>query len=195
VWGILTQFAKVQVACQCWLARSIWENNLGMRLSSKLLLPILAAFSLSACRSASGGALTESPGSEAVLSTAQAKAELTKQATFQTPPPTPVPPTPTPPLETPTPEPTPTPTVGRANVIADYNAYVREGPDETYNHIDFLLEGQLAYVVGRYENTVTGTWYLIERVDEGKNGWVWSGAVTFTGDAASLPELEPPPKE
>jgi len=163
--------------------------------SMKHMAPLVIAISLAGCSGDAGAALTESPGSEAVLATAQAKAELTQRATFQTPPPTPVTPSPTPPPMTPTPTATATPTPGRANVVADYNAYVRKGPDETYNHVDFLLEGQIGYITGRFENIVTGTWYLIERAGEGKDGWVWSGAVTFSGDAASIPELEPPPKD
>jgi hypothetical protein len=148
---------------------------------------------LSAC---SGGVAAGSPtlDPDMVLQTAQAKAELTRQATFQTPPPTPITPSPTHPFETATITPTLTPTPGRATLTADYNAYVREGPDEEYKHVDFLLESQMAYVVGRFENTVTGTWYQIERVDEGKNGWIWSGAVTFLGDPATIPEVEPPPR-
>jgi uncharacterized protein YgiM (DUF1202 family) len=162
------------------------------RNETKILITILGLL-LTAC---SNGNAASSPtiGSESVLQTAQAKAELTRQATFQTPPPTPIPPSPTTPYQTPTITPTLTPTPGRPILTADYNAYVREGPDETYKHVDFLLEGQRAYVVGRFENTVSGTWYQIERVDEGKNGWVWSGAVTFSGDAASIPEVAPPPQ-
>jgi hypothetical protein len=85
-----------------------------------------------------------------------------------------------------------TPTPGRAIVTADYNAYVRSGPDEEYANIDFLLDGQSGYIVGRYENEVTGTWWLIERIEEGKDGWVWSGAVTTSGDTIGIPLLEAP---
>jgi len=154
-------------------------------------LILLACLPLTACARTAAGSPT--PDSDSVLQTAQARAELTRQATFQTPPPTPIPPTATQPYQTPTPTPTITPTPGRPILTADYNAYVREGPDETARHIDFLLEGQSAYVVGRYENTVTGTWYQIERIGEGKNGWVWSGAVTVAFDPASIPEVQPPP--
>jgi uncharacterized protein YgiM (DUF1202 family) len=166
-----------------------------MRHSIKLTVPLVILLALAGCSGAGGAAVTETLDSDAVVATAQARAELTRQATFQTPPPTPVTPSPTPLPMTPTPSVTPTPTPGRANVVADYNAYVREGPDETYNHVDFLLEGQVGYVVGRFENVVTGTWYLIERVGEGKGGWVWSGAVTFSGDPAAIPELELPPRD
>jgi uncharacterized protein YgiM (DUF1202 family) len=171
--------------------RSYFSDALMTRISSNIALLLLFLIP-SAC--SSGGAAAPTISSDSVLQTAQAKAELTRQATFQTPPPTPIPPTPTQPFQTPTITPTLTPTPGLPILTADYNAYVREGPDETYKHVDFLLEGQRAYVVGRFENTVTGTWYQIERIDEGKDGWVWSGAVTFNGDPASIPEVEPPPR-
>jgi len=162
------------------------------RTETKILITLVGLL-LTAC-SSGNTASSATIGSESVLQTAQAKAELTRQATFQTPPPTPIPPSPTTPYETPTITPTLTPTPGRPILTADYNAYVREGPDETYRHVDYLLESQRAYIVGRFENTVSGTWYQIERVDDGKNGWVWSGAVTFNGDAASIPEVQPPPQ-
>ena len=131
--------------------------------------------------------------SESVVTTAYAKAELTKQATFQTPPPTPVTPSPTPPLESPTPTVTVTPTYGQPVVMANYNAYVRSGPDESYDSIDFFLEGQQAFVEGRNENGTNGTWWYIRRIDEGKDGWVWSGAVTLAGDVSDVPVLAAPP--
>jgi hypothetical protein len=76
-------------------------------------------------------------------------------------------------------------------VTADYNAYVRSSPDESADNVDFLLEGQRGYIVGRYENETTGTWWLIERIDEGKDGWIWSGAVTTSGDTLGVPLIEP----
>ena len=157
------------------------------------ILIFIACLTLPAC---SGGAKAGSPtlDSETVLETAQARAELTRQATFQTPPPTPIPPTATTPFQTATITPTLTPTPGRPILTADYNAYVRDGPEETYKHIGFLLEGMSAFITGRFENIVSGTWYQIEQEDEGRVGWVWSGAVTFTGDPTSIPEVEPPPK-
>ena len=134
---------------------------------------------------------TPTRSGEEVIATAKAFAEQTRQATFQTPPPTPIPPSPTATQATPTPE--PTETLGPPIVTANYNAYVRDGPDEVYNHIDFLLEGQTADVIGRYDNPVSGTWWYIQRIGEGKDGWVWSGAVTITGDADGVPSVEPPP--
>jgi hypothetical protein len=157
------------------------------------ILVFSACLTLTAC---SAGAVAGNPtqDSESVLQTAQARAELTRQATFQTPPPTPIPPTATTPYQTATITPTLTPTPGRPILTADYNAYIRDGPDETYKHIGFLLEGMSAFITGRFDSIVSGIWYQIEQVEDGKVGWVWSGAVTFTGDADSIPEVEPPPK-
>jgi len=141
------------------------------------------------------GATTDVPStrsSESVVATAYANAELTKQATFQTPPPTPVTPSPIPPLESPTPTVTVTPTYSQPVVMANYNAYVRSGPDESYDSIDFFLDGQQAFVEGQNENGTNGTWWYIRRIDEGKDGWVWSGAVTLTGDVSDVPILAAP---
>ncbi len=132
--------------------------------------------------------------SQDVLGTAQARAEATRAATFQTPPPTPITPSPTPPAVTETIAPTVTPTPSTPIVVADYNAYVRSGPDETYESIDFLLQGQRAAILGMFENELTGTWWYVDRIDEGKDGWVWSGAVTVSGDLFSVPVLEAPPQ-
>ena len=132
--------------------------------------------------------------SEDVMATAYAEAELTKQATFQTPPPTPVTPSPTAPLVSPTPTLTVTPTPSQPVVTANYNAYVRTGPDESYEAIDFFVEGQRAFVIGRFENETNGTWWSVQRIDEGLDGWVWSGAVTITGDASNILLLEAPPQ-
>ena len=121
-----------------------------------------------------------------VIGTAQARAEATRKATFQTPPPTPVTPSPTAPLVTLTPTITVTPTPSQPTVTAEFNAFVRSGPDESYENIDFLLDGQSGVVIARYENEANGTWYLIERIEEGRDGWVWSGAVTLAGDASGV---------
>lgn len=147
---------------------------------------------LAACQGA-GARSTPTRTTEELLGTARARAESTRAATFQTPPPTPITPSPTAPLVTDTPEPTLTPTPDRPVVTANYNANVREGPGEEYPGVDFLLEGQRAIVIGRYENEVTGTWWAIERIEAGKDGWVWSGAVELFGDANLIPFLDAPP--
>ena len=162
-----------------------------MKLINRFLL--LVAFSSLLIGCAPGEEMNSTPtrSGEEVISTAKANAELTRQATAQTPPPTPIPPSPT--VTPPTPTPEPTETLGPPIVTANYNAYIRNGPDEVYDHIDFFLEGQTADVVGQYENPISGTWWYIQRIGEGRDGWVWSGAVTLTGFAGDVPILEPPP--
>ncbi len=155
-----------------------------------LFLIALATF---ACGRAPDGE-GDQRSSREVLETAQAKAEATRAATFQTPPPTPITPSPTAPLITDTPAPTLTPTPSQPIAIADYNAYVRSGPDESYEHIDFFLEGQRAAIIGMFENELNGTWWFITRLGEGKDGWIWSGAVSVSGDVTGVPMLEAPPQ-
>lgn len=135
---------------------------------------------------------TDHRSSQDVLETAQARAEATRAATFRTPPPTPITPSPTAPLVTDTPVPSTTPTPSQPIAVADYNAYVRSGPGETYDNIDFLLQGQSGFILGTYENESNGTWWYIDRIEEGKDGWIWSGAVTVSGDVIGVPLLEAP---
>jgi len=144
---------------------------------------------LSAC---GGNGQTSAAAGNVVIETAQAKAALTRVATMQTPPPTPVTPSPTVPLVTDTPVPTATATPGIPIASADYNAYVRSGPDESFPDVDFFLQGQTAEVIGRYDNETTGIWWYVQRIDAGRDGWVWSGAVTISGNEAAVPLMEPP---
>ncbi len=134
---------------------------------------------------------TPTRSGEEVISTAKAYAELTRQATAQTPPPTPIPPSPTATPPTPTPE--PTETLGPPIATAKYNANIRNGPDEAYDLIDVFFEGQTAEVIGRYNNLVSGTWWYIQRIGEGKDGWVWDEAVTLTGSVDGVPFRDAPP--
>ena len=180
----------MQLLCQ--LARRNHQENLTVMLRRCVIGALLVALTIFVGACSAGTEESSTRSSEAVIATAYADAEQTKQATFQTPPPTPITPSPTPPLESPTPAMTVTPTPGQPVVTADYNAYVRPGPDESYGSLDFFLEGQRAFVVGRYESETNGTWWYIRRIDEGKDGWVWSGAVTLTGDASGIPILEAP---
>lgn len=156
-------------------------------ISRKLFLAILVLMVgfIGAC--AAGTTPTRS--AEDVISTAEALAELTRAATIQTLPPSPPPATTT--FTPPGPTSTLTATEGAPVVEADYNAYVRDGPDETFEFVDYFLDGQLGEVIGRYENLEYDpqTWWYIRRIDQGKDGWVWSGACTLLGDASGIPVI------
>jgi hypothetical protein len=178
----------------CHLARRGHHENLPVMQRRLIIGSLLIALTFLVVACGDGTGVSSTRSSDAVLATAYAKAELTKQATFQTPPPTPVTPSPMPPLESPTPTVTVTPTLSQPVVTADYNAYVRSGPDESYESIDFFLDGQRAFVEGRNENGTNGTWWYIRRIDEGKDGWIWSGAVTLAGDVSGVPIIEAPPQ-
>jgi hypothetical protein len=138
-----------------------------------------------------GPAPTPTLSANDVLNTAQAIAEQTRQAGTPTPLPATATPPPTVPAESPTPLPSATPSA--PSVTADYNANVRSGPGAAYPVIDFLLEGETATVLGRFDDPDTGTWWSIHRLAQGLDGWVWTGAVTFGGDPSLVPYLEPPP--
>lgn len=150
----------------------------------------LCALLLSACSLRAAPASTPTLTSDQALQTARAIADATRRAASPTTSPTPIPPSSTPVLATDTP--TPTATLTMATVTANYNAYVRAGPDVSFDWIDFLLQGQSAQVVGRYENPDSGTWWYIRRLGEGKDGWIWSGAVTLSGDARGVPLMTAP---
>ena len=154
-------------------------------------LILLTGILICGCNPSQDSLMTPTRSGESIISTARAYAELTRQATMQTPPPVTISPSPTVIPETSTPEPTETPSI--PIVTADYNAYVRSGPDEIYPNIDFLFAGQTAEVIGRFENSTTGTWWYIRRIGEGKDGWIWSGAVTLSGNAFGVLVLEAPP--
>ncbi len=158
-------------------------------MSRKVFLGILVLLTslTGACTGIGAGTATRS--AEDVLATAETLADLTRAATVQTLPPTPEPPTAT--ATPPGPTATPTATEGPPVVEADYNAYVREGPDESFAFVDYFLEGQQGEVIGRFENTEYNppTWWYIRRIDQGKDGWVWSGAVTFYGEESGVPVI------
>lgn len=153
----------------------------------------LVALLLVGCNFGAPAGPTEAPtlSSDDVLRTAEAIAQATRNAATATSTRAPATPTATVVAETATPEPTATPS--SPVLTADYNANVRSGPDEVFDAIDFLLQGDQAEVVGRYLNEENGTWYYIRRIDEGRDGWIWAGAVTFFGNENVIPELESPP--
>jgi hypothetical protein len=144
---------------------------------------------LGAC--SSGGTGTPTPSAEDVIRTAEAMAEQTRQAATPTSRPAPAAPTATFTPTTPTIAVSPTPVVSGPVVTADYPVKVRSGPGEEYEEVDLFLTGQMARVVGRFDDTSIGTWYLLQRIDVGKDGWVWSGAVTLAGDPALIPVMTP----
>ncbi|OGO20336.1 MAG: hypothetical protein A2Z14_19330 [Chloroflexi bacterium RBG_16_48_8] len=127
------------------------------------------------------------------MRTAEAIAEKTRQSSTNTPEPIPTEMTPSPTVVEVSPTPTPTATPASPKVRADYNANVRSGPDEVYPVIDFFLAGEEADVIGLNIHATMGTWWYIRRIGQGLNGWVWGGAVTFSGDATGIPYLESPP--
>ena len=96
-------------------------------------LIILIGSLLCGCNPSQDPLMTPTRSGESIISTAKAYAEQTRQATAQTPPPTPITPSPTAIQETSTPEPTETPSM--PIVTANYNAYVRNGPDEVYQQL------------------------------------------------------------
>ncbi len=155
------------------------------------MMVLAAAAALAGCNRPGAETPTETPSSDQVLLTAQAIAEATMAAVTATP--TRVPPTDTPEVPTDTPTPMLTATPSSPIITADYNANIRNGPGEIYEVIDVILAGSQGNVIGRYDNSPIGTWWYIERIGEGLNGWVWDGAVTLSGSALGVPALEAPP--
>jgi hypothetical protein len=161
-----------------------------LRTARFILVPLLAV-GLIACGRTQEPEATATISGDDVIKTAEAIAEATRNAETPTPSEPPPSPTPTEILETATPEATATPL--SPIVSADYNANVRSGPDEVFPVIDLFYEGDQANVAGRYQNAANGTWWFIRRIGAGRDGWVWGGAVTLSGDAGQVPYLESPP--
>lgn len=160
--------------------------------------PFIAAILLSGavlpgCAFGSVQEPTESPtlSSEDVLATAQAIAEATRSAS--TPTPSRVAATATPSEVPPTRTPTATGTPETPIIIADYNAHVRSGPAEAFDSIDYLLEGDRANAAGQFLNDESGSWYFVRRIEGGRDGWIWGGAVTLSGNVNLIPYIESPP--
>jgi hypothetical protein len=159
------------------------------RRSWKAMAVVLILVTTAGCRGGSSAPPTVS--SDDVLATAHAIAQMTRNAPTDTP--TPVPETATPTVPPDTPTPSATATLNFPAVTASYPVSVRSGPGEEYPILDLFLEGQAGQIIGRYDLTPIGTWYLITRIGQGINGWVWSGATVVTGDISTVPVLEAPP--
>ena len=155
------------------------------------LILLLVVLTLASC--SSNNDVTEEPtrSSEDVIRTAEAIAEKTRQFSTSTPEPTQIPPSPTIIADTATPE--PTATLASPQVVPKYNANVRSGPGEEYPIIDFFFVDQEADVIALHIHETTGTWWYIKRIGSGLNGWVWNGAVEFSGDASGIPLWDAPP--
>jgi len=150
-----------------------------------------AAICLSGCSFGAGPERTPTLTSAEVVGTAQAGAQLTREAYTHTPTRVIQTPTPSAPAVSATPEGTSTPTSAR--VTAAQTANVRSGPGTVYDWVDFLYQGVEAQIVGRYESESDGTWWLIHRLGQGLDGWVWGGVTTVSGDVSGIPYLIPPP--
>ncbi len=124
---------------------------------------------------------------EDVIRTAEAIAAATLSAATETPTRSPATPTDTPVPFTDTPAPSPTPDVPIA--IPNYNANVRSGPGEAFEVIDFFLEGQQAQITGQYLDEEGMTWLYLSRIEEGRDGWIFFGAVTIYGNIDTVPFL------
>jgi hypothetical protein len=144
---------------------------------------------IAGCGRSPGGPPTLS--ADDVLQTAQAMAQETRSAPTATATPLPETPTPTPIPETATPS--PTSTLEFPAAVASYNVSVRSGPGEDYPIVDLFLQGQSGEILGRFDDTDIGTWWLVRRIGQGINGWVWSGATETTGDTNTVPVFEAPP--
>jgi SH3-like domain-containing protein len=152
---------------------------------------IFPALFVASCSIFAGEQGTPTLSSDAVLQTARAVANATRSAKTSTP--TAAPTDPSSPTPLATLEPTETTTPSGIAITADYNANVRNGPGDEYEIIDFILAGQTAEVVGRYDDTPIGTWWFIRRIGQGIDGWVWSGVGTLSGNESLIPFLVPPP--
>ena len=153
---------------------------------ASLLVALLAG-----CNFPGSQPVTPTLASDQVVETAQAIAQATLAAVTSTP--TRLPPTPSPAAPTSSPVPAATLTPASPVVTANYNANIRRGPGEDYEILDFLLGGQQADVLGRYDNSPIGTWWYVRPIGGGITGWVWGGAVVLSGSDFGIPVLTPAP--
>ena len=158
-----------------------------------LISIILLGCLLWGCGAGEDATLISTQSSDGVISTAKAYAVMTLQVTEQNPSPMPSTISPTVPIETPTSIPTSTPEI--PIVTASQDANVRTGPSEEYPVIDLLFAGVAAEIDGRYENVLydPSTWWRIHRIGEGKDGWVWAGVLSVSGNIDEVPIRIPPP--
>ena len=185
------------------------------KFASLCVVILLLSVLLSACVTAPAALPSDFPGAAASYAAetlqvmgltktlqAQSTAEwLTRQAPTLTPSPSATRPTATPmPSNTPPfsllsltpPTLTPSATMVRPTLVAsvDTNCRVRPAPDE--QRLGILLAGMQATVYGR---NADGSWWYIENPDKGgEYCWVWDGAVTLSGETASLPQITPAPR-
>jgi hypothetical protein len=73
-------------------------------------------------------------------------------------------------------------------VTGDQEVNCRRGPSTAYNAIGVLAQGQTAPIAGRNQDN---SWYYI--LLDSLQCWVWSGAVSVTGNVNSQPLVEAPP--
>ncbi len=96
------------------------------------------------------------------------------------------------PMSTPTPTATTTQTIGPASGTAEQNANCHAGPSTVYRNVATLLQGQLAMLEGRNEDS---TWWWIPTPGGSGHCWVWGGSLTVTGAAEVLPVIAAPPTD
>jgi hypothetical protein len=147
---------------------------------------LLGVSLLSGCSGQSSESM-EAITAEEVIRTAEAIAAVTLSAATETSTRSPATPTDTPAPSTDTPEPSATPDVPIA--VPNYNANVRSGPGEAFEVIDFFLEGQQAQITGQYLDEQGMTWLFLSRIEEGRDGWIFFGAVTIYGNIDAVPFL------
>ncbi|MBC7814694.1 MAG: SH3 domain-containing protein [Burkholderiales bacterium] len=98
-----------------------------------------------------------------------------------------------PPPPTQAPAPTqipPTPVDTTPRVTANLNANVRDGDTTEYPVLDFLLNGDVARIIGI--SARGNGWYLIQ-MENGTRGWISPTVVTVEGDLNAVPRVQPPP--
>lgn len=83
-----------------------------------------------------------------------------------------------------------TDTTGALTVTAIVDANVRRGDDTIYDRVGFLLRGETARVLGI--SSFGSGWFYIE-MNDGQRGFIAPNTVRFTGNVASLSQINPPP--